>query len=424
MSSQPSFSDVEKGPADPINLLKAEYDRDPTPSKVDLGVGVLRDEQGGCYEIPVVQEVSKSSPIKPTIGIEPFRRNAANLLFGAPSAALRENRVSTIQTVAGTGACHLGAVFLRAHWPTSASAGSGSSPTNATRVLLGVPTWGNYAPLFAHAGYTNIVQYPYLDSSRRVDIASVLAALRAAPDRSIVVLQACCHNPTGRDLTRAQWTQVACVMREKRHFAFFDAAYQGLGNDSDGDAWAVRHFVERGDVDMLVCQSFSKNAGLYSERVGALHVVCGTAGVAANVLDRLRALLRWEVSSSPAYGAELVGVVLGDEGLRGRWLGDLEAARGRMRGLREELHGLLTEGGGGAGGGVDWAHLLEENGLFSFTAITPAQSRKLVEEHHIYMPENGRINVSGLNKGNIKRVAEAFELVTRNAESSEKARLA
>ncbi|KAL1617026.1 Aspartate aminotransferase, cytoplasmic [Diplodia seriata] len=386
MSSQPSFSDVGKGPADPINLLKAEYDRDPTPSKVDLGVGVLRDEQGGCYEIPVVQEVS------------------------------------TIQTVAGTGACHLGAVFLSAHWPSSAS--PGSPPSNTTPVLLGVPTWGNYAPLFAHAGYTNIVQYAYLDSSRRVDIASVLAALRAAPDRSIVVLQACCHNPTGRDLTRAQWTQVACVMREKRHFAFFDAAYQGLGNDSAGDAWAVRHFVERGDVDMLVCQSFSKNAGLYSERVGALHVVCGNAGVAAKVLDRLRALLRWEVSSSPAYGAELVGVVLGDEGLRERWLGDLEAARGRMRGLREELHGLLTEGGGGAGGGVDWAHLLEENGLFSFTAITPAQSRKLVEEHHIYMPENGRINVSGLNKGNIKRVAEAFELVTRNAESSEKARLA
>ncbi|KAL1639401.1 putative secondary metabolism biosynthetic enzyme [Diplodia intermedia] len=388
MSSQPSFSDVEKGPADPMNLLKAEYDRDPTPSKVDLGVGVLRDEQGGCYEIPVVQEVA------------------------------------TIQTVAGTGACRLGAVFLSAHWP-STSASPGSPPTNATPVLLGVPTWGNYAPLFAHAGFTNIVQYPYLDSSRRVDMSSTLAALRAAPDGSIVVLQACCHNPSGRDPTRAQWTQVASVMREKRHFAFFDAAYQGLGCDDGaaGDAWAVRHFVDRGDVDVLVCQSFSKNAGLYSERVGALHVVCGAAGVAANVLDRLRALLRWEVSSSPAYGAELVSAVLGDEGLKGRWEAELEAARGRMRALRGELRGLLTKEGKGVNG-IDWGHLVEENGLFSFTAITPAQSRVLVEEHHIYVPENGRINVSGLNKGNIKRVAEAFELVTRNGEPSERARLA
>ncbi|KKY13502.1 putative aspartate aminotransferase [Diplodia seriata] len=386
MSPQPSFSDVEKGPADPINLLKAEYDRDPTPSKVDLGVGVLRDEQGACYEIPVVQEIA------------------------------------TIQTVAGTGACRTGAVFLARHWPTSASL---RSPTNATPTLLGVPTWGNYAPLFTHAGFTDIVQYQYPDNERRrgVDIASTLAALRAAPDNSIVVLQACCHNPTGRDLSRAQWTQVADVVAAKRHFAFFDAAYQGLGDDSVGDVWAVRHFVERGDVDMLVCQSFSKNAGLYSERVGALHVLCGSARVAANVLDQLRSLVRWEVSLSPAYGAELVSIVLGDEELKRRWLADLEAATGRMRALREELHALLTKGGEGAGG-LDWGHVMEENGLFSFTAITPAQSRKLVEEHHIYMPENGRINVSGLNKGNIKRVAEAFELVTRNGEPSERARLA
>lgn len=241
-------------------------------------------------------------------------------------------------------------------------------------------------------------------------MASTVEAIQSAPNQSIIVLQAVCHNPTGRDFTKDQWSQIADIMQTKGHFAFFDCAYQGLGTDSATDAWAIRHFVDRG-IDMLVCQSFSKNAGLYSERVGALHVVCASSSIAANVLDQLRALTRWEVSSTPAYGAELVNIVLSDPALKAKWQSELEAARQRMRGLRKELHELVTSRGSTS---VDWSHLLEENGLFSFTGLSAAQTRALIAQYHIYMPENGRINVSGLNSGNIKRVAEAFDTVVRN----------
>ncbi|KAF9631931.1 hypothetical protein BFW01_g2793 [Lasiodiplodia theobromae] len=415
MSSGASFSDVQKGPLDPINILKRQYDEDPTPSKVDLGVGVLRDEQGGCYEIPVVQEAKAilaqrriGHDYRPTTGIEPFRHNAARLIFGDDSACIKENRVATVQTVAGTGACRIGAVFLSKHWPSSTA---GPSPSqNEQPVYLGVPTWGNYDPLFQHAGFSNVKKYQYLDLTRRIDMASTVEAIQSAPNQSIIVLQAVCHNPTGRDFTKDQWSQIADIMQTKGHFAFFDCAYQGLGTDSATDAWAIRHFVDRG-IDMLVCQSFSKNAGLYSERVGALHVVCASSSIAANVLDQLRALTRWEVSSTPAYGAELVNIVLSDPALKAKWQSELESARQRMRGFRKELHELVTSRGSTS---VDWSHLLEENGLFSFTGLSAAQTRALIAQYHIYMPENGRINVSGLNSGNIKRVAEAFDTVVRN----------
>lgn len=273
-----------------------------------------------------------------------------------------------------------------------------------------MPTWGNYDPLFHHAGLVDVKKYQHLDATGAIDMTSTLQALRSAPEQSIFVFQACCHNPTGRDYSKDQWTEIAELMLAKRHFAYFDAAYQGLGNGGDTDVWPVRHFVDRG-VDMLVCQSFSKNAGLYSERVGALHVVCASSAIAANVLDQLRSLIRWEVSSTPAYGAELVNIVLSDSALTKQWQSDLDAARQRMRGLRKELHGLLTAGGST---GIDWGHILEENGLFSFTKLSPAQTRTLIAEHHIYLPENGRINVSGLNSGNLKRVAEAFQTVSKN----------
>lgn len=237
-----------------------------------------------------------------------------------------------------------------------------------------------------------------------------MEALTSAPEQSIFVLEGCCHNPTGQDYSQTQWAEIADMMLAKGHFAYLDTAYQGLGQGSDQDAWAVRHFAEQG-VNMLVAQSFSKNMGLYSERVGALHVVCSSATIAANVLDQMRSLLRWEVSSSPSYGAQLVEIILSDTVLRREWQSELQRARQRLTGLRRDLHALLTKqktASPRTGTVEGWSHLLEENGLFSFTGLTNVQAQRLIDMHHIYLPGSGRINVSGLNADSIERVARAF----------------
>lgn len=334
-------------------------------------------------------------------------------MFGEDCKALTNGRIASIQTVAGTGACRIAAVFLKKYWSFAAPS------TALPSVYLGTPTWGNYDPLFKHAGFeTGIATYPYLNALQDVDMESVLAALNNAPERSIFVFQGCCHNPTGRDYTETQWSQIADLMQAKRHFAFFDTAYQGLGRSEMQDAWAVRHFVER-DVDLLVCQSFSKNTGLYSERVGALHVVCGTSAIAVNVLDQLRSLTRWEVSSAPAYGAELVNILLSELSLEERWQAETSKVRHGIWNLRNDFHCRMAERtrtpsprNGTADG---WNHLLKENGLFPWTGLSPVQTRLLIDRHHVYLPASGRINVSGLNAANMSRVAEAFDDVIRSS---------
>ena len=334
-------------------------------------------------------------------------------MFGEDCEALKDGRIASIQTVAGTGACRIAAVFLRKYW--SSSAPSSALPP----VHLGTPTWGNYDPLFRHAGFeTSVATYPYLNASQDIDMESVLEALNNAPARSIFVFQGCCHNPTGRDYSTNEWSQIADVMHTKQHFAFFDTAYQGLGRSGPEDAWAVRHFAGRG-IDMLVCQSYSKNAGLYSERVGALHVVCATPSIAVNVLDQLRSLTRWEVSSAPAYGAELVNILLSEPALEKEWQAETSRVRHGILSLRKEFYRQMAERlrtpsprNGTVGG---WDHLLKENGLFSWTGLTAAQTRSLIERHHVYLPGNGRINVSGLNAANMGRVAEAFDDVIRSS---------
>jgi aspartate aminotransferase len=334
-------------------------------------------------------------------------------MFGENCGALRGGRIASIQTVAGTGACRMGAVFLRKYW--SSSAPSSTLPP----VHLSPPTWGNYDPLFKHAGFdTSVATYSYLNASQDIDMQSVLTALNNAPERSIFVFQGCCHNPTGRDYSNDQWNQIADVMQAKVHFAFFDTAYQGLGRSELDDVWAVRHFAERG-IDMLVCQSFSKNAGLYSERVGVLHVVCATTSIAVNVLDQLRSLTRWEVSSAPAYGAELVNILLSDPAFEKKWQAETDRVRQGIWNLRKEFHRQMSDRlqtpsprTGTVGG---WDHLLKENGLFSWTGLNATQTRSLVDRHHVYLPGNGRVNISGLNAANMSRVAEAFDNVIRSS---------
>lgn len=279
-----------------------------------------------------------------------------------------------------------------------------------TRVYIGTPGWLNHPPLFTHAGF-QYETYNYLDvATGRVDMASILSAVETAPQRSIFILQGCCQNPSGSYFTKEEWQTLAHAFKDKKHLAFFDVAYQGLGTiNPDGgmdDVWGVRHFAEQ-NIDMLVCQSFSKNMGLYSERVGVLHVVCHDSSIAERVKDALRALIRWEFSSASAYGARLVETILENKSLTEEWKRELAGAAKRLVDNRERLYYELSVVRKTPG---DWKFLVRDKGLFSLTGLSENQVDSLIERH-IYLPWNGRINVAGLNEGNMSRVADAIDSV-------------
>ncbi|THZ44357.1 aspartate aminotransferase [Aureobasidium pullulans] len=398
------FEQVEAGPVDPMFHLKLQADLDTSPAKVDLGVGIYRNENGLYHEYGAIKEAKKvlsdwnpGHDYEVTIGKPSFLNLAAGLLFFKDSEAVESGRIASVQTISGTGACHLGATFL-----------SRFNPTSSRKAFVGVPAWGNYQPLLELAGIA-VENYSYYDpQSKRVDFSSIIRAVRCAPEGSIFVLQACCHNPTGADLTQSQWQDLSVELSRKNHVPFFDIAYHGLGNSLDEDAFAIRHFTDRG-FEMMVCQSFSKNFGLYGERVGVLHVVTPGKEVAARVVDQLRYLIRCEFSSSPAYGSRLVEIILNKENLLDDWEQELLSMRTRLKSLRQRLYDHLAE----LNTPGDWTHIIEEKGLFGFLRLSAEQCSTLISRYHIYLPSTGRINVAGLNDKNIRRVAECISVVVK-----------
>ncbi|KAK7445557.1 aspartate aminotransferase [Colletotrichum acutatum] len=436
------FGHVQPGPPDPMFTLKRDADNDTCTEKVDLGVGIYRSEKGSYQELEVVKKVlpKDSAPAKLeldeldlghdyelTIGDADFLRLAAEVMFGAHSDALQTGRiqqvkdtnfgiqVSSVQTISGTGANSLGALFISKVMEPK------------PRIYIGVPTWGNHIPIFQDTGLETTT-YPYLDASKHtVSFTALLDTVRSAAQGSIFVLQGCCHNPTGVDLSLSQWEELACEMKCYGHLPFFDTAYQGLGDGLDEDAAGVRVFVDAG-IEMLVCQSFSKNFALYGERCGALHFVGNSQEVAANVQDRLRSLIRHTYSSAPAYGSRLVKIVLNDADLRKEWqvgvrevsvfhplttgfrTSETDGMRKRLKRNRQALYDelairLKTPG--------DWSYLMKEKGLFSCLALSQSQCRELVETYHVHLPGSGRINLAGLSEENVKRAAQAIDKVTR-----------
>ncbi|GME26432.1 hypothetical protein GTA08_BOTSDO04420 [Neofusicoccum parvum] len=385
--------------------LKVRLVSDTTPDKVDLGAGVYRDEVGRYYELPVIRKAKNILESQPPdhdygghTGDPKFVKLASEVIFGKDSETLKAGKVASSLTIAGTGAVHIGAVFASRFFAT---------PGTPLNVYIGVPAWGNYNPLFAHAGL-NPITYNYYDAKqKRVDFATLLSTIAAAPPRSVFVLQGVCHNPTGLDLTNEEWIQVADALALGGHLPFFDVAYQGFGVGLDEDAWAVREFVRRGQ-EVIVAQSFSKNLGLYGERVGVVHVVTGDAGTAKNVADQLRCFARWDYSSPPRYGATLANIVL--ENFWDEWLENLKTMRERLQQTRKHLHRLLTEELKTPG---NWEHILYETGLFSLLALNEAQVKRIGSEFHIHFPTNGRINVAGLNEAKTERLARAIDSVLR-----------
>lgn len=309
-----------------------------------------------------------------------------------------------MQTISGTGAVHLGALFLARFYKAS------------RQVYVSNPTWANHHQIFRNVGLET-VDYPYFDKKTRgLDFEGMKASIQAAPEGSIILLHPCAHNPTGVDPTLDQWKELATIIRSRKHFPFFDCAYQGFASgDLNRDAAAVHYFIEQG-FELVVAQSFAKNFGLYGERAGCFHVVTGPGADAKATIGRIASQLailqRSEISNPPLYGARIVATVLNDDALFKEWQGDLKTMSGRIidmrQALRSKLESLATPG--------TWNHITDQIGMFSFTGLTEPQVQKLREEYHIYMTKNGRISMAGLNTNNIDHVATSINKVVSESQ--------
>ncbi|XP_029814423.1 aspartate aminotransferase, cytoplasmic [Manacus vitellinus] len=393
-------------------LAEAKSQRPPGCSKNDSpSPAAYRTDEGQPWVLPVVKKVkqlivndnSLNHEYLPILGLPEFRANASRIALGDDSPAIKENRVGSVQSLGGTGALRIGADFLRRWY-------NGNNNT-ATPVYVSSPTWENHNSVFMDAGFKDIRPYHYWDAAKRgLDIQGLLNDMESAPESSIFVLHACAHNPTGTDPSPEQWKQIAAVMKRRSLFPFFDSAYQGFASGSlDKDAWAVRFFVSEG-FELFCAQSFSKNFGLYNERVGNLTVVGKDADNVKRVLSQMEKIVRTTWSNPPSQGARIVATTLSSPQLFDEWKGNVKTMADRVLLMRSELRSRLEA----LGTPGTWNHITEQIGMFSFTGLNPKQVEYLVKEKHIYLLASGRINMCGLTTKNLDYVAKSIhEAVTK-----------
>ena len=391
------FSAVEMAPRDPILGLNEAFNADTRTSKVNLGVGVYCNEEG---RIPLLRAVVEAETIRvaqhasrgylPIDGIAAYDQAVQKLLFGAESPLLAAGRVITTQAVGGTGALKIGADFLKQLQPGAV-------------VAISDPSWENHRALFETAGFP-VQNYRYYDAaSHDVNRAGMLEDLNALPAGSIVVLHACCHNPTGVDLTPADWQNVLDVVKAKGLIPFLDMAYQGFGDGIDEDAAAVRLFAESG-LSFFVSSSFSKSFSLYGERVGALSIITESKDESARVLSQVKRVIRTNYSNPPTHGATIAAAVLNSPELRAMWEEELAEMRLRIRGMRLQMVELLSK----KAPGHDFSFVARQRGMFSYSGLTIEQVTRLRTEFGIYALDTGRICVASLNQRNIEAVTDAI----------------
>ncbi|MDQ7993685.1 MAG: amino acid aminotransferase [Propionicimonas sp.] len=393
------LASVPLAPRDPILGLTEQFAADPRPGKVNLGVGVYLDETGKVPLLDCVREAEQRLAATPSPrgylpidGLPAYNKAVRDLVFGADSEAVAAGRVVTIEALGGTGALKIGAEFLKV---------SGAR----RRLLISDPSWENHLALFTRAGY-EVGSYRYYDPARRaIDLDGMLADLAAAEPGTVVVLHACCHNPTGYDLSADQWEQVAEVVVERGLVPFLDLAYQGFADGLEPDGAVPRRFAGLG-IPVLVASSFSKSFSLYGERIGALSIVAADAEEAARVLSQVKVAVRTTYSNPPTHGAALVTTVLADPTLRARWELELAGMRERIKAMRKELRAGLE-----ASGVDDMEFVTDQVGMFSYCGLTTDQMRELRETHGIYGTDAGRICVAALNPGNVGEVARAIAAV-------------
>ena len=394
------FTAVEMAPRDPILGLNEQFAADTNPNKVNLGVGVYFDDNGKLPLLQCVQAAEKAMMEKPAArgylpidGIAAYDAAVKGLVFGTDSEPVKSGRVATVQGIGGTGGLKIGADFLKRLSP------------NAT-VLISDPSWENHRALFTNAGF-KVDTYAYYDAEKRgVNFEGMLASLNAAAAGTVVVLHACCHNPTGYDITAAQWDQVVAVVKAKNLTAFLDMAYQGFGHGIAEDGAVIQKFVDAG-LCFFVSTSFSKSFSLYGERVGALSVVASDKEEAARVLSQLKIVIRTNYSNPPTFGAQVVATVLNTPALRQQWEDELGQMRVRIKAMREQLVAKLKA----AGVPGDLSFITRQKGMFSYSGLNKAQMERLRGEFGIYGVDSGRICVAALNGRNLDAVASAIAKV-------------
>lgn len=382
-----------------MDLVTVAYNKDPSPIKLNLGVGAYRTEEGKPLVLNVVRRAeqmlvndqSRTKEYIPIVGLADFNKLSAKLIFGADSPAIQENRVTTVQCLSGTGSLRVGGEFLTRHY-------------HEHTIYIPLPTWGNHTKIFTLAGLSVKTYRYYNPGTRGLDFQGMLEDLGTAPSGAIVLLHACAHNPTGVDPTLEQWEQIRQLMRSKSLLPFFDSAYQGFASGSlDKDAKSVRMFVADGG-ECLAAQSYAKNMGLYGERVGALSIVCKTADVASRVESQLKLVIRPMYSSPPIHGASIVAVILKDRDLYNEWTIELKAMAERIISMRKKLFDALQVKGTPG----DWSHIIKQIGMFTFTGLNTEQVAFMTKEYHIYMTSDGRISMAGLSSRTVPHLADAI----------------
>ena len=394
------FTAVEMAPRDPILGLNEQFAADSNPNKVNLGVGVYFDDNGKLPLLQCVQAAEKAMMEKPTPrgylpidGIAAYDNGVKALVFGAESDVVKSGRVATVQAIGGTGGLKIGADFLKKLNPNA-------------KVLISNPSWENHKAIFTNAGF-EVGTYAYYDAATRsIDFASMLADLNAAAAGTVVVLHACCHNPTGYDITATQWDQVIEVVKAKNLVAFLDMAYQGFGHGIAEDGAVIGKFVAAG-LNIFVSTSFSKSFSLYGERVGALSVVATDKEEAARVLSQLKIVIRTNYSNPPTHGGAVVAAVLNNAELHALWEKELGEMRVRIKAMRQKL----VDGLKAAGVKQDMSFITTQIGMFSYSGLSKDQMVRLRSEFGVYGTDTGRMCVAALNSKNIDYVCKAIAAV-------------
>ncbi|XP_039279683.1 aspartate aminotransferase, mitochondrial [Nilaparvata lugens] len=398
------WAGVQMGPPDAILGVTEAFKKDTNPKKINLGVGAYRDDQGNPYVLPSVKKAEEiimanklNKEYSTIIGIPEFCNAAIKLALGDNSPVIGAKRNATTQTLSGTGALRIAGAFLERFLP------------GTKEIHLPTPTWGNHIPVFQDSRLT-VKRYRYYDAGTcGLDFKGMLEDISKIPAKSVVLLHACAHNPTGVDPKPEQWKELSALIKSKNLFPFFDMAYQGFASGNvDNDAFAVRMFLEEGH-DIILAQSFAKNMGLYGERVGTLTVTGQNEDEKSRVMSQLKILIRPMYSNPPIHGARIVNEILNSQTLRASWLEEVKGMADRIIGMRTALKDNLKK----CGSQKDWSHITDQIGMFCFTGLKPEQVERLTKDFSIYLTKDGRISMAGVTTGNVKYLAEAMYEVTK-----------
>ncbi|KAK7109200.1 hypothetical protein V1264_013285 [Littorina saxatilis] len=395
------FSNVKMGPTIEVFALTKRFSEDTNQNKVNLGVGAYRTDEGKPWVLPMVKTVENqisadmtlNHEYLPVAGLPAFRTAASALILGKDNPAILENRVEGIQVQGGTGGIRLTAEFLKRNFGSDV-------------VYVSKPTWGNHKTVFSHAGFSQIKEYRYWDAKNLgVDFEGLKEDLQNAPEGACVILHAVAHNPTGNDPTMDQWAQIADIIEARKLFPLLDCAYQGFATgDLEADAQVVRYFVKRG-FELFIAQSFSKNFGLYNERIGNLCIVTKTPDVIPQIRSQMEIIARTMWSNPSHHGARIVAMVLANPAYFEEWKSQVATMANRIKEMRQMMFNKLRQKKVPG----SWNHILQQIGMFSFTGLTQDQSRVMVEKHHVFMLLNGRISMAGLTTKNVDYVVDAIQ---------------